>query len=432
VLALIVVVFGGSLVYVWRSFHHEEKQLGDKPPLRRFMVAYVMLLPALAIVLFWQYMPMLMGAPLATFDYELVIESKFVGIDNFATILYDERFWSSLWRTFYYAILVVGLGFWPPIMVAILLDEVPTDTLKYIFRTIFYLPMIVSGIIMVFLWRQLYESSESGALNQLLLLLNRLGPVGGFIVKMVFLAAWFGLIALLYGVMIQLKELSFTVRLLLFLFTTALLGVTLWPLVGAYQGPNELQIISSGWTPAEVAARSGFSGTWGYVKDIFGPFNIKPLGWIEDPGMAMLCVVIPGIWAASGPGCIIYLAALKTVPEELVEAASIDGAGILQKICYITLPRIKFLILIQLIGAIVSSFKGGTNVILAMTGGGPNGATRVLGLDIFERTFMELQYGIGAAMAWFLGGLVIVLTAYQLKRMSRAEFKTATSTDAAR
>jgi multiple sugar transport system permease protein len=147
-------------------------------------------------------------------------------------------------------------------------------------------------------------------------------------------------------------------------------------------------------------------------------------------------VVIPGIWAASGPGCIIYLAALKTVPEELVEAASIDGAGILQKICYITLPRIKFLILIQLIGAIVSAFKGGTNVILAMTGGGPpsthGGATMVLGMDIFQRTYMELQYGTGAAMAWFLGGLVIVLTAYQLKRMSRAEFKTATSTDGGR
>lgn len=139
----------------------------------------------------------------------------------------------------------------------------------------------------------------------------------------------------------------------------------------------------------------------------------------------MLCVVLPTVWATAGPGCIIYLAALKTVPEELVEAATMDGAGILQRMAYITLPRIKFLILIQLVGAIVGSFKGGTDFILAMTGGGPNGATRVLGLDIFERTFMELHYGLGAAMAWVLGAMVIVLTAYQLKRMSQAEFSTA-------
>ena len=58
-------------------------------------------MPALGVVLFWQYVPLLMGAPLAVMDYELVIGSTFVGIDNFAIVLYDERFWSSLGRTFY-------------------------------------------------------------------------------------------------------------------------------------------------------------------------------------------------------------------------------------------------------------------------------------------------------------------------------------------
>jgi len=428
VLSGIVLLFVGSLTFVWRAFSREERSLGKRPPLWRFAPAYAMVLPALAVVVFWQYGPVIMGAPLALYDYELVIESVYVGIDNFATVLYDGRFWASLSRTFYYVILAVGLGFWPPILVAILLDELPTTVLKYFFRTVFYLPTIVSGIIMVFLWRALYEPSESGFFNQVLLTLNRLGPVSATLVKVALFGVWLSLIALLIGIVTHLGELSWPVRASVFAFALALIGVSLWPLISAYQGPSALEIQAKGLDPSEV---SGWSGMWLCLSQLVGRFSLQPLGWIEDPGLAMLCCVLPGVWAMAGPGCIIYLAALKTVPEELVEAASIDGAGILQKLCYVSLPRIKFLILIQLVGAIVASFKGGTNFILAMTGGGPNGATRVLGMDIFERSFMELHYGVGAAMAWILGGLVIVLTAYQLRRMSRAEFTTAGQVEAA-
>ena len=206
------------------------------------------------------------------------------------------------------------------------------------------------------------------------------------------------------------------------LFAIALLGITFWPLVRAFQGPDELVIIARGLDPEEV---QGWTALRAYLADFFGPFNIEPLRWIEDPGMAMICVVIPMVWASAGPGCIIYLAALKTVPEDLVEAAVIDGAGLIQRISYITLPRIKFLILIQLMAAAIGALKGGTNFIMVMTGGGPDGATRTLGLDIFQRAWMELNFSQGAAMGWVLGAIVIVLTCQQLLRMSRATFTTA-------
>ncbi len=422
VLLFIVTVFVGSLTWIWRIFTTVETERGDRRSWWDYRTAYVLVLPALALVLFWQYLPLLMGAPLALFDYELVIGSAFVGIDNFATVLYDDRFWDSLGRTFYWVLLTVGLGFWPPIFVAILLDEVPTSTLKYVFRTIFYLPTVVSGVIMVFLWRQLYEPSESGFFNQLLLLLNHLGPVKATVLKLLVLGTWFGLIVLVLSMAYQLRELTMPVRAAIAGFGAALLVATLWPVLSAWQGPSELTLIARGLNAEDV---SGWSGLGTFFAGLVGPFAIEPLSWIDDPDLAMLCVVLPTIWATAGPGCIIYLAALKTVPEELVEAATMDGAGIMQRLAYITLPRVKFLILIQLVGAIVGAFKGGTDFILAMTGGGPNGATRVLGLDIFERTFMDLHYGLGAAMAWVLGAMVIVLTAYQLKRMSQAEFSTA-------
>lgn len=428
-LFVIVLLFASSLTLVWRAFSRAELTAGPRPPLRRFAAAYALLAPALAIVVLWQYAPVIMGLPLALFDYELVASSAYVGIDNFATVLYDGQFWASMGRTLYYVLLVVGLGFWPPILVALLLDEVPTRLAKYTFRSIFYLPAIVSGVIMVFLWVQLYQPDEDGFLNQIVMSVNHLGPVGGTMVKWLLLAVWLSLIGLLGAMVFHLKELSKPVRMVLGAFVLAMVAVTLWPLVKAYMGPGELEAQTLVVQGIDPATRRGLAGVGHVLASLVGQWHVKPLGWHSDPGLAMLCVVMPGIWAFAGPGCIIYLAALKTVPEELIEAATIDGAGVLQRLAYITLPRIKFLILIELVGTIISSFKGGTDFILAMTGGGPQtetgGATKVIGMDIFERTFMELQYGIGAAMALLVGGLVIGLTAYQLRRISRADFRTA-------
>lgn len=426
-LLLIIVIFAVTITWVWRAFTRQEAAMGDRPAFKKMRYAYLMILPGLLLILFVAYLPLVLGIPLALFDYQLVLESRFVGLDNFATILYDSRFWTSMGRTFYYVLLVMGLGFWPPILVAILLDEVPTQFLKYVFRTIFYLPTIVSGIIMVFLWRQFYEPSESGFLNQILMSLNALGPVGGTALKMLFLGSWLTLVVFIFSCALKLKELTLTVRASVGAFALALLGATLWPLARAWIGPDELVIAAQG---LDLELVSGWNGLKAYLLDFVGPFNIQPLGWIEDPGMAMISVVIPMVWASAGPGCIIYLAALKTVPEDLVEAATIDGAGIIQRISYITLPRIKFLIMIQLMGAAIGAFKGGTNFIMVMTGGGPSGATRTMGLDIFQRAWMELNFSAGAAMGWILGAMVIMLTCQHLRRMSRATFTTAAQAEA--
>jgi multiple sugar transport system permease protein len=137
----------------------------------------------------------------------------------------------------------------------------------------------------------------------------------------------------------------------------------------------------------------------------------------------MFCVVLPSVWAGAGPGSILYLAALKTVPEAMYEAAEIDGASHLHKIVYIVLPQLKYLLSIQLLAAIIGAFRGGTDYILALTGGGPGDATTVLPLEIFTRTFMDLQFGIGAAMSWLLAALLVGLTVYQLRVLASAEFK---------
>jgi multiple sugar transport system permease protein len=129
-----------------------------------------------------------------------------------------------------------------------------------------------------------------------------------------------------------------------------------------------------------------------------------------------------------GPGCLIYLAALKGIPEDLYEAADLDGAGALQKAWHITLPTLKPLIAINFIGVAIGCMQSGSSFILAMTGGGPytpHGATEVIGLHIFWEAFGYLRFGVATAMAWVLGAILIGFTVHRLQRLSKLEFKAA-------
>lgn len=136
----------------------------------------------------------------------------------------------------------------------------------------------------------------------------------------------------------------------------------------------------------------------------------------------MICIVFPLAWAGLGPGCLIYLAALKGIPDELYEASDIDGASFFGKLRHIVVPHLKPLLVINAVGATIFGFKSG-DAVLAMTGGGPNLATHVVGYEIFERTFLFLKFGHGTAMAWILGVLLLSFTAYQLKILNKVEFR---------
>ncbi len=135
----------------------------------------------------------------------------------------------------------------------------------------------------------------------------------------------------------------------------------------------------------------------------------------------MLCIVLPGIWAGAGPGSIIYLAALKTVPDEMYEAAEIDGASVWQKIFKVTLPYLKPLILINFLGAFIGSFQATQNIFV-MTMGGPEMSTHTLSLEIFFNAFIYLKFGYATAMAWVMGAMLVGFTLYQLRIFQRVQF----------
>jgi multiple sugar transport system permease protein len=165
-------------------------------------------------------------------------------------------------------------------------------------------------------------------------------------------------------------------------------------------------------------------GDTGGFNQILMAMGLPKSMWIKDEHLAMLCVILPTIWAGMGPGSLIYLAALKNIPNEMYEAADIDGAGFLRKIRYIVFPYLKTLIIIQFIAAFIVAAQS-SDFILVMTFGGPNEATRVADLLIFEKAYLYLRFGLATTMAWMLSLLLMGFTVLQIKYLSKMEFRTA-------
>ncbi len=146
--------------------------------------------------------------------------------------------------------------------------------------------------------------------------------------------------------------------------------------------------------------------------------------WLGSPQLAMFAVVLPGIWAGAGPGSILYLAALKNISPERYEAADIDGASWWQKIVYITLPGLKPLILINLLGVFIAGFKAMENIFV-LTQGGPVNSTRTIGLEVWQNAFMYLKFGYATAAAWVMGAILVGFTLIQIKSLLKMRFTTA-------
>lgn len=302
----------------------------DRKKVNRFL--FWCLLPAGASVLVWSYFPLARGLVIAFQDYHVVAPTTWVGFDNFINVFTNPLFYKSLLNTFIYVFLTISIGFFLPIILALMIEEIRYG--KTFFRTVFYLPAMTSSLVIALLWRQFYDKTSTGLLNQLL------APV----------------ISLM-----------------------------------------------NHWLGLHIATSHD---------------------WLGDPSLAMFAVVLPGVWAAAGPGSILYLAALKNVPQERYEAADIDGASWFTKIIRITLPGIKPLVLINLLGVFIGSFKAFDNIFV-LTNGGPLNATRTIGLEVWSNAFLFLKFGYATAAAWVMGGILVGFTLIQVQSLLKMRFSAA-------
>ncbi len=297
----------------------------------------ICLAPAALSILVWAYYPLARGLTIAFQDYKITQGATWVGLDNFIGVFTQPVFYQSLYNSFLYVFLLILIGFFLPIFLALALNEIPRG--KVFFRTVFYLPAMTSSIVIAFLWKQFYDKTDQGLLNVIF------GPIIDHVINPV--RGWFG------------------------------------------------------------------GDPWPLAND-----------WLGNPSLAIFAVVIPGVWAGAGPGSILYLAALKNISEERYEAADLDGANWIQKIVYITLPGLKPLILINLLGVFVAGFKAMENIFV-LTQGGPLNSTRTIGLEVWQNAFMYLKFGYATAAAWVMGAILIGFTLIQIRSLLKMRFTTA-------
>lgn len=149
-------------------------------------------------------------------------------------------------------------------------------------------------------------------------------------------------------------------------------------------------------------------------------WEVFALSWLGTPGLAFVSILAVSIWQSIGFYLVIYIAGLQSVPEDLKEAATVDGAGPLRKFFSITLPLLAPSITISVFMALTNSIKV-FDVILSLTGGGPGGTTYSIAYDIYRDTFQNNLYGYGTAKALILFLAVLVVTIVQLAFFKRRE-----------
>ncbi|MBP8638427.1 MAG: sugar ABC transporter permease [Dictyoglomi bacterium] len=243
-------------------------------------------------------------------SYDILSPPFYVGFLNYNELFNDEVFYISLYNTFYFVIIGLPLQLFCAFLIALLLNMNIRN--MPIYRTIFFLPTLVPGVVNAMLWRWMYDA-DVGMINSIL---EKIG------------------------------------------------------------------------------------------------INNPPL-WLADPTWAKPALIIMSLWGIGGT-IVIFIASLKDVPQELYEAAELDGASSFRKTVYITIPMVSPVILFNTIMGIIGSFQYFTEAHI-MTGGGPMRATTFYALYLYQNAFNFFKLGYASAQAWILFIIIFILTILALR-----------------
>ena len=253
--------------------------------------------------------PFLYGVYLTLTDWDGVASTKnFIGLRNFAGVVKDSQFWSSLILTFEYVIVVVLLVNVLAFAIAYLLTRGIKG--QNFFRAGFFTPNLIGGIVLGYIWQ--------------------------------------------------------------FVFSRAFVSV------------GE----STGWS-------------------LFG------ISWLSTPGKAFAALVLVTVWQLSGYMILIYVAGFMVLSEDVMEAASIDGASGWTQMTHIIMPLMMSSITICLFLTLSRAFMV-YDVNLSLTAGGPYGTTEMAAMHVYEKAFTSRQFGVGQAEALILFLVVALISGLQV------------------
>ncbi|MGL5676174.1 MAG: carbohydrate ABC transporter permease [Cellulosilyticaceae bacterium] len=157
---------------------------------------------------------------------------------------------------------------------------------------------------------------------------------------------------------------------------------------------------------------------YGLANQLLQLVGAEPQLWLSNPELTKFAIIFPGV-IGGGVGVLLYLAAIQGVPSDIYEASEIDGCTGWHKIAYITMPNIKFIIVIQLILASISTMQI-LDLPYQYTTGGPSGASTSMGIYIYDMVNKDLAYGKSTAAACILFMVIGLLTMIQM-RLDKSE-----------
>jgi len=161
-----------------------------------------------------------------------------------------------------------------------------------------------------------------------------------------------------------------------------------------------------------------FDPSYSAFNWILAQFGIAPVTWLGDANWARFSVILVNVWIGSPFFMIMYLAALKSVPEQLYEAAEIDGANWWQRMRYVTLPMMRNIIAITALFSLIVTFAN-FDIVRILTAGGPIDRTHVFATWAFWLGIQSNDLPLGAAVSLFMVPILTVIAVFILRDINR-------------
>ena len=166
-------------------------------------------------------------------------------------------------------------------------------------------------------------------------------------------------------------------------------------------------------------------GWWWLFDPSYSAFNwiLNELGfqsvpWLGEGWIARICVIVVNVWYGTPFFMIMYLAALKSVPDQLYEAAAIDGANAVQKLLYVTLPMMRNIISITVLFSLIVTFAN-FDIVRILTAGGPRDMTHLFATYAFQVGIQSGDIPLGASISLFMFPILAVFAFFVLRGVTR-------------
>jgi ABC-type sugar transport system permease subunit len=156
-----------------------------------------------------------------------------------------------------------------------------------------------------------------------------------------------------------------------------------------------------------------FNNEFGLLNNALSSLGLPTLNWLRNEQVALPAIIMVGIWTYLGINSLYFLAGLQNIPEEVIEAAAVDGASRWQIFWRVTLPLLRPVILFVVVQATIFSYQI-FEIPFLLTAGGPSDSTLTLAIYLYEVGFRQFDRGYAAAIGYSIAVIAIVLAAAQL------------------